>query len=1344
MKTPATEAQQGLYFRCITNPENPAYNVSCCFRLNGQIDIDALDKSVDAILNRHQPLRTRFETGHDGINSYIERSVPCISEDQQTSGLKTFAETGVSRSRHQRGFRYIQVYTCPPSLTLDQKDILLNKEINRHFDLAQAPLFRCCLFSTDDNQTHYLVWVVHHLVFDYYSKSILNAELNHFYRHLAFGEEACIEDLSYHYVDYVANQRKQHCLPGFERQLVYWRKKLEDQAQFHLPLDHPRTLPIDVTGRRIKKEIPDDLVNAIRALASANQTTFFMAMMAVGKMLLASWTGEEDISVGTHLEDRREQGADKLIGFFLNTLVLRSNLTGNPSFLDILKIVRKTCFDAFRFGQVPFEKLVELYPDKRDTGRNPFFDVRISHLKAHESHLALPGLAVEAIEPLHCRARYELTLTVHEATNRCFIEIEYRTSLFEQSTIEWLLDKYLSLLMRVADDQQVTLADINLVDDVLRSKLLQEFNRPPTPFPHNSTINELFTEQAAKTPDAVALKYIDPQSGLASTLRYAELEQRSNSMAAYLSQQGLVQGAIVGICVKRSIEMAIALLGILKSGATYLPLDKDFPSERLTYMLKDSGCEYLLVDSTTSGALGGDGVKEIQIDSCEISGRNLQSKKVSGSTAGAIAYIIYTSGSTGRPKGVLITHRNVVNFLTSMRQLPGLCSSDRLLAVTTLSFDISVLEIFLPLVSGATCIIVSRETATNGIRLNQLLQSEEVNVMQATPVTWRMLIQSGWEGTSGFKALCGGEAMPPDLARDLSSRTGQLWNMYGPTETTIWSSCFRIDSTNMPITIGKAIDNTTLYVLDRHGHLAYPGTVGELHIGGEGVSVGYHQRPELTAEKFIADPFSVGSRLYATGDAVRQMPGGQLEYVGRLDSQVKVRGYRIELGEIEARLIKLQDVNQAVVLVNGSAGSNQQLIAYIETENDDVNLPVYLRNTLRDQLPVYMVPQHIVALESLPLTLNGKIDRKALPAPNASDRMAYTHALMPQTAMESKMALIWGDVLGNQNIPVNETFFDLGGHSLLAMQVIARVRTDMQIDIDPLAIIDNPIRKILAEYDPEAINNNTSRLQDSYPVTDSFFFDHDRLYGRLHRPVCDGDTRGSVLLCNPLFMESTSIHWAYRQLANRLASQGYYVLRFDYYACGNSLGDDIDGSVEEWVRNIDVAAAFLSSQSGLDRLSIVGFRFGATLASRLTDCNVDHFVLWEPIEAGAEAVAILDRHYDKTIKILNRFRRNKASPESDEITGFTLSEGLREQLNNTSTAVNLLPASCNKVSVVTNSDLSKYQSLIDRLRSVAPSFYVESIEDSVPSFEKMHDLSAWLPGKSLPRIAEILTSETCA
>ena len=835
--------------------------------------------------------------------------------------------------------------------------------------------------------------------------------------------------------------------------------------------DHPRPAVQTHRGARQELMLPDSLTEALRGMGRREGATLFMVLLAAFQALLARYSGQEDIAVGSPIAGRNQAETEDLIGFFVNTLVLRTDLSGDPTFKELLRRVREVALGAYAHQDVPFERLVEELQPERDMSRTPLFQVMFALRNVPQRSQELPGLVSETLYGAGERAMFDLTLFMGEGPEGLGATFEYNTDLFDPATIERMAEHLRTLLESIAADPGQRVSELELLTEAERHLLLMEWNDTRAEYPEDRCVHELFEERAQRTPDAIALVFEDQQ------LTYRELNRRANRLARHLQKSGVEPETLVGICVERSLEMVVGLLGILKAGGAYVPLDPAYPKERLSFMLEDAKAPVLLTQQRLLEDLPEHVPEVICLDSgweevAKESGEN----PIGGSRVENLAYVIYTSGSTGKPKGVQISHRALTNFLCSMRWHPGLTDEDVLLAVTTLSFDIAALELFLPLAVGSRLVMVSRETASDGNSLLERLAGSGATVMQATPATWRLLLEAGWEGSGRLKVLCGGEALPKQLAGQVSKRCSSLWNMYGPTEATIWSTVHKVGpETDLaagsgPVPIGRPIANTTAYVLDSHLRPVPVGVGGELHIGGEGLARGYLGRPELTAEKFIPDPFDGGSgeRLYKTGDLARYRPDGSLEYLGRLDDQVKVRGFRIELGEIETALDRHPAVLRAVASAREGTLGDKQLVAYVVPGSQPLGLLTELKGYLQKKLPAYMVPSTFTLLDEMPLTPNGKVNRKALPAPDPSGFRAENAYAEPRTPVEEQLVEIWEEVIGLERVGIHDNFFELGGHSLLATRVVSRVRKVFQVELPLLSLFEEPTIAGLSERIEEA------------------------------------------------------------------------------------------------------------------------------------------------------------------------------------------------------------------------------------------------------------------------------------
>ncbi|HEX7026359.1 MAG TPA: amino acid adenylation domain-containing protein [Gammaproteobacteria bacterium] len=841
-----------------------------------------------------------------------------------------------------------------------------------------------------------------------------------------------------------------------EKQAAYWREALQGApALLELPTDRPRPAAQTYNGAYVFVGLDAERVNALRALGRAEDVTLYMVLLSAFNLLLARYARQDDIVVGTTIANRTRPELESLIGFFANTLVLRSRVKAGESFAGLLRSVKATCLGAYDHQDVPFEYLLEVLQVPRSLSHSPLFQVMFNLHNAPQAAIDLPGLKVSLPEGAgnrHTTAKFDLTLEWFEAGERLRGRLEYNTDLFDRETVEGLLANYRVLLEEIVRHPHRAVGELALLDAEGYRRVTEQWNGPQWEPPAEVCLQRLFEAQVARTPSASALIYEDRQ------LNYAELNARANRVAHYLIERGVGPERSVGVCLERGFEMVIGVLAVLKAGGCYIPLDPGYPAARIEQILEDSRAGWVLTEAALKASPWLAGQQCIGIDEIDQSGpADNPPVHIKGEN---LAYVIYTSGSTGRPKGVQISHASLVNFLLSMQSRLQLQADDRWLAVTTLSFDIAVLELYLPLISGAQCRIAPRAGVQDAEYLIEALTQGGISVLQATPSTWRLLLAGGWQGGNGLKMLCGGEAWTAELGGSLLERGGRLWNVYGPTETTVWSAAVEIEAGAERILIGEPLDNTTLYVVDDNLNVVPEGVPGELCIGGLGLARGYAHRAGLTADRFIPDPYAgSGQRLYRTGDLVRRLSDGRLEFMGRLDHQVKLRGFRIELGEIEHALAVQPGVEKAVVeLHNG-----ETLVAYVEPQSGVALEVERLREGVRARLPDYMRPSHYEVLEKLPLTPNGKLDRKALPEPGISS-LPRREYVAPQSESERVLAVIWAEVLKLpvENISVHDDFFELGGHSLLAMKIVAQVRGRMSAILPLRAMFEHSVLRELA------------------------------------------------------------------------------------------------------------------------------------------------------------------------------------------------------------------------------------------------------------------------------------------
>ena len=1005
---PLSFAQQRLWFLHQLEPDSPAYNISQALRLTGHLDVEVLRRAFDAIVERHEALRTTF---------VIQEATP-------------FQVIAGPRSVY---LPVIDVASCPEQEREAEIHRRIDAEARRPFDLSSDLMVRAALMRLGPSE-HILLLTLHHVAADGWSIRLLVRELAAFYDAFAAGSVPSLPPLPIQYADYAVWQRRWLQGPVLETQLAYWRCALDGAAaSLALPTDRPRAAVQTYNGARQTTLFRAPLTDRLAAIGRAAGATPFMTVLAAFQTLLSRYTGQHDVLVGSPIAGRNRVETEGLIGFFVNTLVLRTDLSGDPTFVELLRRTRDVALGAYAHQDLPFEKLVEELRPERDLSRSPIFQVLFGFQSMSPAMPTLPGLSVAALQIEPGTAKFDLSLYIDSGPDGMKASLEYNSDLFNADTIRRMLGHLGTLLEGIAADPDRRLSELPLLPEGERRQLLVEWNDTAAAYPRDAALHHLFAAQARQTPDRIAAVFED------SSLTYAELNEQADRVAWRLRSLGIGREALVGICVQRSLDMVAGLLGILKAGAAYLPLDPTHPRERLEFILADARPAALLTQQPLVRILPDAGVRIVCLDTAAETPATDGDGAPPDVDPGDLAYVIYTSGSTGRPKGVQVPHRAVVNFLTSMRETPGIVAADRLLAVTTLSFDIAALELFLPLTTGATLVITSPEVAADGLRLREQLARAGATVMQATPATWRLLIDAGWSGASGLKVLCGGEPLSRELADQLLERCSTLWNLYGPTETTVWCTVGRVHSTNGSITIGRPIANTRIYLLDRSMQPVPVGVAGEVYIAGAGVARGYLGRADLTAERFLLDPFSPasGERMYRTGDLARYLPTGELEHLGRIDDQVKVRGFRIEPAEVESALMDHPAIREAAIVARDGLTGDRSLVAYV-VSGEERPPAAELRDLLAQKLPSYMVPSRFVTLERLPLSPNGKVDRRALAA-RPLEHHGLEAAEPARDELERQLAEIWAKVLGVSSVGIRDNFFDLGGHSLLAVRVFADI-----------------------------------------------------------------------------------------------------------------------------------------------------------------------------------------------------------------------------------------------------------------------------------------------------------------
>lgn len=1020
VRVPLSHAQHQQWLLWKMRPASAAYHLALPMRLRGDVDTVALQKAFDAIVARHESLRTSFRMQENNLAQVIAltANVPV-----------RLLEAG--------------------SVGTDERTIrsLMADELRRPFDLEAGLPIRVTLIRLAPRE-HVLLVVLHHIVADAWSLDLMLEELGALYSAQCRGHEAALADLPIQYADLAIWQ--QHWMKEkLDEQLAYWREQLGEagQSQALLPPDRPRVATLSYRAETFRFDFDAELSASLMGFAGARGVTVFTVLVASLKALLFRYSGHRDIRVGTPVANRHRIETERLIGFLVNTVVLRTDLGGEPSFDEVVSRVNRVIRSALMHQDLPFAQLVEALNPQRSFADNPLFQVLYTHeIGRRTKPIHLPGLEVEPLVQEHQTAQVDLSVSTTEREGGVTGSVLYATELYDSATIARFVDHWRNLLRRMIDNPRTSIARVDLLCAMERTRVLAEWNRTSISHGAPESLHELIEAQVAKTPNAICVA----RDG--ATLDFSCLDKCANAVATRLQACAVGPDDRVAVCMSRSLELVVSLFGILKAGAAYVPLDPDYPTSRLAFMLSDAKPRVVLTQHTLAPlvkSLGAD-VPAWNMDGCASVPEN--AAPLSGVATAVspenLAYCIYTSGSTGLPKGVAISHRGIVNFLQSFRRKPGLQQGDRWLALASLSFDMACLDTFLPLMAGARLVLVDRAVAVDPTAILECIRREGITVVQATPTMWSMLVARDAAGVlSECRALSGGESLPSDLADRLIDRAQAVWNVYGPTETTVYSAVHELTGAQREPLVGTPIDNTVVHVLNECLQPVPVGVTGDLYIGGVGVARGYFGRPALTAERFTPNPFGKrpGERLYRTGDLGRYRHDGVIECLGRSDHQVKIRGFRIELGEIEAQLRTHPAVREAAVAAHVGSDGTKFLVAYIvpasrqvlatEAPGDSANgLFRQLSEHVKARLPQYMVPAHFVCLEGLPKTPNGKLDRKALAAPVHTGHARREFAT-PRSSLEGELVALWQDALGVSPIGIHDNFFELGGHSLLAVQL---------------------------------------------------------------------------------------------------------------------------------------------------------------------------------------------------------------------------------------------------------------------------------------------------------------------
>jgi amino acid adenylation domain-containing protein len=1054
-KIPLSFSQQRIWFLCQMDPHHRAYILTGAIRMHGQLNKTAFQRSLNEIYRRHDALRTSFKETDGEPEQIIS---PPTDFALETADLST----GI-RAEHE-----------------SELQELFSEDVRRSFDLVNGPLFRGKLIRLGEEE-HVFFWTMHHLISDGWSKRVFLSELSTFYRAFYNGMTPSIPEMPIQYADYAIWQRK--CLQGevLQRHLDYWKRQLGGELPvLQLPTDRPRPAVQSYRGAKEPIQLSQQRLNGLKEVSQEEDVTLFMTLLASLYTLLYRYTGQKDITIGFPIANRTRTEIENLIGFFVNTLVLRIDLSGPPSFNQLLDRVREATVAAYQHQDLPFEKLVEEIKPVRDMSFSPLFQMMFTWQNIPLKPGDLPGLILKPISIDTGASMFDLTIYMWEEDGGLAGQIEYNTDLFDRSTIVRIYTHFQTLIKGIIKDPHDSISNYPMLDEAERRRLLVEWNDTAAAYPRDRCLHDLFEEQVKRTPDAVAVVYKDQK------LTYRQLNARANQLAHHLVRLGVGPEVMVGLFAERSLEMIIAIYGIIKAGGAYVPLDPEYPGDRIAFMLADTRVPVLLTQQHLAHRLEAHQATVICLDSDwgRIAGEGTENPPCRATPENP-AYVIYTSGSTGRPKGVVNEHRGIVNRLMWMQEEYGLTTEDRVLQKTPFSFDVSVWEFFWPLQVGASLVVAEPGGHRDSAYLVDLIQTHGITTIHFVPSMLEFFLEEDRVSkcTSLKRVICSGEALSVELQRKFFERLdSQLHNLYGPTEAavdvTYWR-CRKHDESSI-VPIGFPVANTQIYILDPNLSPVPVGVSGELYIGGVQVARGYLNRPDLTAERFIPDPFSKDpkAKLYKSGDLARYRADGAIEYLGRIDFQVKIRGLRIELGEIEATIDGFDEVSRSVVAVWEAASGDKRLVAYY-TEKPDRTVDVSrLRLFLENKLPPYMVPQHFIPMDSIPLTQSGKADRKALPKPELPK--AACEYKEPAGRAEAVVAEIWRKLLGRDRIGVRDNFFDLGGHSLLVLQMVGKLKRQFSKPIAVVDVFQFPTVERLAAYlsDAESAGMNLGKSYD--------------------------------------------------------------------------------------------------------------------------------------------------------------------------------------------------------------------------------------------------------------------------
>jgi amino acid adenylation domain-containing protein len=1014
-----------------------AYNIPLDFRIKGNLHTDLLAQSINFLIARHEALRTIFVDvkGFPFQKILPEVVVPMeiVHLEKEPEGLKKelIREHSLEHAKYK-------------------------------FDITHGPLchFRLLIIG---KQEYIFLLNFHHLVCDASSVGIFMEELAGVYQSLVNQKQVDLPPVLYRYSDYATAEKQWLTGEEYKEQLNFWKKELAGIPDIlKLPIDHPRPRVQTYNGTEYHFKIDRELKDKLAMISQKNGTSLFIPLLTAFGVVLSRYSLQDDFVIGVPVAKRNHFELESLIGVLINSLPVRFNFSENTTFTEAIRATREKFFAAFENQEVPFERLVEELKVKRNMSSPPIFQALFNYLTVYRKEIVLPELTFEMIDGERNISQLDLNLTVHDHKSGLDCTFEYNTDLFNKETIVRLAGNFLTFLQQIPTMGDLPVRAISLLTPAESNLMLHEWNQTRAPYPSDRCVHQQFEEQVRKSPDSIALVFENEE------LTYAELNSRANKLAHYLVSKGAREDTIVAICLERSTDLIIGLLAIAKTGAAYLPLDPIYPKARLGLIIDDARPVLFLTQDSLKDYVPECKAEIIYIDHREAY-NNESAENLNHGNPQKPAYILYTSGSTGKPKGVQVKHHSTLNVVNSITKKLQVTSGDVLLAVTTVAFDVAEMDFYLPLFNGAKLVIANQETVHDIELLKAKFDESGATLFLATPVMFKMLILSSWKGKSDLRVLSGGEALSRELAGKMLQRCKEVWNGYAPTETTIYSLVKKVLPENTTgegyVELGNPLDNTILYVLNSKKVPVPIGVPGELYIGGEGVSTGYLNLPEMTKERFIQDPVVPGSgkRFYKTGDLVQYQPDGTIAFLNRIDFQVKIRGFRIELGEIESVLSQIKGIKENVVIVREDSSGEKMLIAYYVTDRKTEITQKELRQYLKERLPDYMIPVAFVLLEQFPLTSTLKVDRKALPDPDLNSSRESTGYVAPKTQTEQSLARIWSSLLNQRKIGIHDDFFEIGGHSMIAVALMVKIEKELNIRLPLASLFERSTIHLLAE-----------------------------------------------------------------------------------------------------------------------------------------------------------------------------------------------------------------------------------------------------------------------------------------